>query len=137
MLKDFKEFISRGNVVDLAVGVMMGSAFGKIVSSLVDDIIMPLVGVIIGGIDFSDLTIEFKNATINYGMFIQNIVDFLIIAICIFFFVRIINRLTSFRKKEEVEVEEAPKEDSDEVKLLKEINANLVKLNKNNKKTDK
>lgn len=134
ILNEFKEFISKGNVIDLAVGVVIGSAFSKIVSSLVDDIIMPIVGVIIGGIDFSDLSINFHDASINYGMFIQNIIDFLIVAFCIFIVVKFMNNLEklakSKMKKEEEAKEEAPKEDSDEVKLLKEINKNLKNLSK-------
>ena len=83
MLKEFKEFIARGNVMDLAVGVIIGGAFGKIVTSLVGDIIMPVIGVIIGGIDFTGLTAKIGNAEIKYGSFIQNVLDFLIIAFCI------------------------------------------------------
>ena len=84
ILGEFKEFIARGNVIDLAVGVIVGSAFGKIVTSLVNDILMPIIGVILGGINFTNLTIKFKDATIYYGNFIQNVVDFLIVAACIF-----------------------------------------------------
>ncbi len=73
----FKEFISKGNVLDLAVGVIVGGAFGKIVTSLVDDIIMPIIGLIIGGIDFSGLSLKIGDATVKYGMFIQNVVNFL------------------------------------------------------------
>ena len=91
-LHEFKKFIERGNVLDLAVGVIIGGAFGKIVSSLVDDIIMPVVGVIIGGHDFSNLSIKVGNASIMYGSFIQNIIDFLIIAFCVFMFVKLINK---------------------------------------------
>ncbi len=114
--KEFKEFISKGNVIDLAVGVIIGGAFGKIVSSLVNDIIMPLVGIIIGGIDFNTLTLTIKDATINYGIFIQNIVDFLIIAFCIFLFLKVILKLKKKDKKEE-----APKEKPEDIKLLIEI----------------
>jgi len=80
MLKEFKKFIARGNVVDLAVGVVVGSAFSKIVSSLVDNIIMPLVGIIIGGIDFTKLSFTIFDVEVQYGIFLQNVVDFLIIA---------------------------------------------------------
>ena len=80
MLKEFKEFISKGNVVDLAVGVIVGGAFGKIVTSLVNDILMPLLGILLGGIDFTNLTITIRDAKITYGMFIQNVFDFLIVA---------------------------------------------------------
>ena len=96
---EFKEFISKGNIVDMAVGVIIGSAFGKIVSSLVNDIFMPLIGIIIGGLDFSKLTLTVGEAVIAYGTFIQNIVDFLIIALCIFMMIKI---LAKFKKKEEV-----------------------------------
>lgn len=121
-LKEFKEFISKGNVIDLAVGVIIGSAFGKIVSSLVDNIIMPLIGVIIGGIDFTGLTLTVKDATITYGVFIQNVIDFLIIAFCIFMFTKIISK---FNKKEE---EEKTEEKDDKVALLEEIR-DLLKEN--------
>ena len=84
MIKEFKKFISKGNVVDLAVGVVIGGAFGKIVTSLVDNIIMPLVGIIVGGIDFTNLYLKLGDAKIEYGIFIQNVVDFLIVAFCIF-----------------------------------------------------
>ena len=121
MIKEFKEFISRGNVVDMAVGVIMGSAFGKIVTSLVNDIIMPLVGVLIGGIDFTSLSFKIQKAEVKYGSFIQNIVDFLIVAICIFIFVKIINE---FKEEEKVEKKVEP---SSEEKLLTEIRDLLKK----------
>ena len=89
MIKEFKKFIARGNVIDLAVGVIIGGAFGKIVSSLVDNILMPLIGLIIGGINFSNLAIKIKDTTISYGLFIQNVVDFLIVAFCIFLIVKL------------------------------------------------
>ena len=97
-LNEFKQFIARGNVVDLAVGVIIGSAFGKIVTSIVNDILMPLVGIIIGGLNFSNLTIQVGEATIKYGTFIENVIDFLIVSACIFFLIKIINK---FSKKEE------------------------------------
>lgn len=130
MIKEFKKFISKGNVVDLAVGVVIGAAFGKIVSSLVDDIIMPLVGLIIGGIDFSGLTLKVKDASIQYGMFIQNVVDFLIVAFCIFIAVKAFNKLA--RKEEKKE--EAKPVKSDEVKLLEEIRDCLKKDTKKQSK---
>lgn len=122
LIKEFKEFISKGNVIDMAVGVIIGSAFGKIVSSLVNDIFMPLIGVIIGGIDFTNLTLKVKDASINYGMFIQNIINFLIIAFCIFIVVKLMNKLFDKHKKEQ-EKEEKKEEvkKSDEVILLEEI----------------
>lgn len=122
---EFKEFISKGNVIDMAVGVIIGSAFGKIVTSIVNDILMPLLGIVIGGLDFTNLTLEVKDATINYGIFIQNVVDFLIVAFCIFVFIKLIS---SFTKKEEAkeEVKEKPKKD-DTVVLLEEIRDLLKK----------
>jgi len=117
MFKEFKKFIARGNVIDLAVGVIIGGAFGKIVTSLVNDVLMPAIGVIIGGLDFSNLSITIKDSKIMYGSFIQNIVDFLIVSFCIFILIKIVNKIT--RKKEEEKVEEPKK--TDEVMLLEEI----------------
>lgn len=116
-VSEFREFITKGDVVDLAVGVIVGGAFGKIVTSLVNDILMPIIGVIIGGIDFTNLSIDFVDAKIMYGSFIQQIIDFLIISFCIFIFVKFVSR---FKRKEEEKEEKAP-EKSDEVKLLEEI----------------
>lgn len=116
---EFKKFISRGNVVDMAVGVIIGGAFGKIVTSLVNDIITPLIGIIIGGLDFSNLNLQIGNAKVAYGSFIQAIIDFLIIAICIFTVVRLFERL-KHKEKEEDKKEESSKK-SDEVALLEEI----------------
>ncbi len=115
---EFKKFISRGNVVDMAVGVIVGGAFGKIVTSLVNDLIMPLIGIIIGGLDFSNLSLEIGSAKIAYGSFIQAIIDFLIIAVCIFTVVRLFSKLKHEEKKE---VAEEPPKKSDEVLLLEEI----------------
>lgn len=118
MLKDFKEFAVKGNVVDMAVGVIIGGAFGKIVTSLVNDIIMPLIGILVGGMDFSNKFISLDGnkyltyleaqeagaATLNYGLFITTIIDFLIIAFSIFMVIRQLNK---FKRKEEV-IEEKP-----------------------------
>ena len=134
MLKEFKKFISKGNVVDLAVGVIIGGAFGKIVSSLVNDILMPIIGILIGGIDFSSLSIKVGSAKITYGMFIQNIIDFLIIAFCVFIFVKIVNKISNLAKKEEKAEEEKVTET--ELSVLKEIREELKK-NKIVKKTTK
>ena len=114
----------RGNVVDLAVGVVMGNAFSKIVTSLVNDIMMPIIGVIIGGHDFKNLSITIGKAKIMYGSFIQNIIDFLIIAASIFAFIKLINVIMP--KKEEPK-KEAKKEVSEEVLLLREIRDSLKK----------
>ena len=127
-INEFKEFISRGNVVDLAVGVVIGGSFSKIVSSLVNDIIMPLVGIIIGGINFTSLSIKFKDATINYGNFIQTVIDFLIVAWCIFVTIKLINSFQRM-KKEEDKKDEPPKKD-EQILLLEEIRDLLKKNNK-------
>ncbi len=122
MIKEFKTFIARGNVLDLAVGVVVGGAFSKIVTSLVDDIIMPLVGLILGGLDFSSLSIKVGKAKIMYGSFIQNIVDFLIVAFCIFLMVKAVNKLTKkieSKKEKEKKAEEAKK--AENIILLEEI----------------
>ena len=116
-LNEFKAFAMRGNVMDMAVGVIIGGAFGKIVSSMVDDILMPIIGVLTGGIDFKELAITIGAANIKYGMFIQNVIDFLIIAFCIFMLIKGINVLS--RKKEEAPA--APAEPGNEEKLLMEI----------------
>lgn len=114
----FKKFISRGNVVDMAVGVIIGGAFGKIVTSLVNDIVMPLIGLLIGGLNFTELAVKVGEASIAYGKFIQAIVDFLIIAACIFAVIRLFEK---FKKKEEVVEESALVVKSDEAILLEEI----------------
>lgn len=117
MLKEFKEFISRGNVMDLAVGVIIGGAFGKIVSSLVDDIIMPLIGLLLGGADISNYFItldggkyatlaeaqEAGAATLNYGLFLNRIIDFLIIAFVLFLIIKAMNKARALTKKPEAE----------------------------------
>ena len=128
-IKEFKEFAMKGNVLDMAVGVIIGGAFGKIVSSLVDDILMPLVGVVTGNVDFTKLQFAFGEgdmaATLKYGNFIQNTVDFIIVAFCIFLMLKGINKLN--RKKEEPAPEpEAPKGPTQE-ELLAEIRDLLKK----------
>jgi large conductance mechanosensitive channel len=117
MWKEFKQFAMRGNVMDLAIGVIIGGAFGKIVSSLVNDIIMPAIELLLGGISFENLQFTVGDATIKYGSFIQSVVDFLIIALAIFFMIRTINK---FKKKEE-EQPPAPPAPTKEEELLTEI----------------
>ncbi len=143
-IKEFKEFISRGNVMDMAVGIIIGSAFTAIVTSLVNDIVMPVIGLIFGGVSFADLKIVIREATdtaeaatLNYGSFIQVIVNFLLVALVIFLIVKGINgmraRAEALKKKEEeapAEEEPAPAEPSDEVKLLTEIRDLLSKEDK-------
>lgn len=121
MLKEFRDFAMRGNVVDLAVAVVIGTAFTAIVTSLVDDIIMPLVGVIIGGVNFSSLAITVGNASITYGNFIQAIINFLIIAFVLFLIVRSINQMQARLAKAEGEEPLPPPELSTEEQLLTEI----------------
>ena len=127
MLKEFKEFAMRGNVVDMAVGIIIGAAFGKIVSSLVSDVIMPPIGMMMGGISFSELAIalgEGENAaTINYGVFIDTVISFLIVAFAIFMLIKAMN---SMKKKEEEKPAEPPKPSAEET-LLTEIRDLLAK----------
>jgi large conductance mechanosensitive channel len=136
LFKEFKDFAMRGNVIDMAVGVIIGGAFGKIVSSLVADIIMPPIGVLLGGVHFSELSLTLKEpviqngvqvasaVTLNYGNFLQTTFDFLIISFCIFMFVKGINTLR--KKPEPVK----PSEPSNEEKLLTEIRDILKENNK-------
>ena len=130
-LNEFKDFAMRGNVLDLAVGVIIGGAFGKIVTSLVNDVLMPIIGLLLGGINFTDLKYVItpasqgiEEAAIRYGAFIQSIVDFLIIAVSIFFFVKLISLA---KKKEEVVEKAAEPVKPDEVVLLEEIRDLLKK----------
>ena len=125
MLKEFKAFVSRGNVIDLAVAVILGAAFGAIIKSLVDDIIMPLVGIVLGGVDFTTLTFQVGNATLTYGNFIQAIVNFLVVAFALFLIIRSINKT----QKQEAPAPAAPPEPSAEEKLLAEIR-DLLKAKK-------
>ena len=135
IIKEFKEFISKGNVLDLAVGVIIGTAFSKIVTSLVNDILMPFLGVITGGVDFSSLSLKVEDANISYGLFIQNVIDFLLMAICVFIIVKIVNHVKSgIEKLDKSKVEEVEEvvevKKSNEELLLEEIR-DLLKENKN------
>jgi large conductance mechanosensitive channel len=130
MMKEFKDFAIKGNVIDMAVGIVIGGAFGKIIGSLVTDVIMPPIGILLGGVDFSNLSIVLKLATdvteavtLNYGMFINTVVEFTIIAFAIFMVIKAIN---SAKKKEEEKPAESPKP-SEEVMLLKDIRDALKK----------
>ena len=131
LLEEFKAFIMRGNVLDMAVGVIIGGAFGKIVTSLVNDIFMPIIGMILGNVDFTSLEIKLgepvegaEQAAIRYGAFIQEIVNFLIIALCIFMVIKVINKL---QKKKEEAPAPAPEPTKEEV-LLTEIRDALNKM---------
>ncbi|MCR4809978.1 MAG: large-conductance mechanosensitive channel protein MscL [Prevotella sp.] len=126
LIKEFKEFAMKGNVMDMAIGVIIGAAFGKIVSSLVDDVLMPLVGMIVGKVDFSTLSAKVGDAELMYGKFIQNVVDFLIVAFCIFMVLKAINKMSNLKKKEEAAAPEAPKGPTQE-ELLTEIRDLLKK----------
>lgn len=141
-VKDFRDFINQGNVVDMAVGVIIGGAFGKIVSSLVTDVIMPLIGAVTGGISFSDIKYELTPAvmengeviqeanTLNIGMFIDSIINFLIIALCIFTVIRILQKSKEKFVHEEAPAEEAPAPSAED--LLTEIR-DLLKAGEENK----
>lgn len=136
-LSEFKEFITRGNVMDLSVGVIVGGAFSSIVTSLVNNILMPIIGIFLGGVNFSGLHIRIGSATIMYGAFVQSVIDFLIIAFCIFVFIKIINGITRKKeKKEEAKVEVVPAK-SAEVVLLEEIRDLLKKDTKPQKSKKK
>jgi len=134
LLQEFKSFAIKGNAIDMAVGVIVGGAFGKIVSSLVNDILMPLIGLLLGGIDFSQLKVQIGDAVVMYGSFIMTVVDFLIISFCVFLLVRAINKLkaplsTITKGKEHDEAEPpvavpVPKEEE----LLTEIRDLLKKM---------
>ena len=131
LFDEFKAFVMRGNVVDLAVGVIIGGAFGKIVTSLVNDIFMPIIGMILGNVDFTSLEIKLgepvegaEQAAIRYGAFIQEIVNFLIIALCIFMVIKVVNKL---QKKKEEAPAPAPEPTKEEV-LLTEIRDALNKM---------
>ncbi len=127
MFQEFKKFAIKGNAIDMAVGIIIGAAFGKIVSSLVSDVVMPPIGVLLGGVDFSNLSVTLKKATdtteavlLNYGSFINTVIDFVIIAFVIFILIRQINK---FKKKEE----ETPTKPSEDTLLLREIRDSLKK----------
>ncbi len=138
-VKEFKEFAVKGNAIDMAVGVIIGGAFGNIVNSIVNDIIMPPIGWLIGGVNFSDLKVELPRvvhegielapATINYGSFIETIINFFIIAFCVFMMVKGITKMKDLKAKEDAEAEAtaAPAEPSAEEKLLTEIRDLLAK----------
>lgn len=143
MIKEFKQFIKRGNVLDLAVGVIIGAAFSAIVTSLVNNILTPIIGIVFGGVDFSGLKLVVGDETILYGEFIQSIFNFLATAVCLFIIVKFmnkiegdLNKISKRNKKEEVkEVKEVPKK-SDDILLLEEIR-DLLKDNKKERKSKK
>ncbi|MFD0871931.1 large conductance mechanosensitive channel protein MscL [Paenibacillus residui] len=127
MWEEFKKFALKGNVMDLAVGVIIGAAFGKIVTSLVNDIIMPIIGLLMGGVDLSSLQYPLGDASLNYGVFLQTIIDFFIVAFSIFLFIKAFNKL---KRKEAKEEKPEPPAPSKEELLLTEIR-DLLKQQKN------
>ena len=131
--QEFKKFIARGNVLDLAIAVVIGNAFNKIISSLVSDIIMPLVGIIIGGINLTGIKVTIGSSTLMLGVFVQNVIDFLIIAFSIFLVVKIFNKLSHKKSKEDTKAPESKK--SDDILLLEEIR-DLLKEKKQKEKMD-
>jgi len=141
MIKEFKKFIARGNVLDLAVGVIIGSAFSAIVTSLVNNIFTPIIGIIFGGVDFSGLSITLGNEQILYGAFIQSIFDFLVTAVCLFIIVKVVNNFNDNlhkigkknKKEEEVKEEKVEVKKSDDILLLEEIRDLLKENNKKGK----
>ena len=126
-ITEFKQFIQRGNAFDMAVAVVIGTAFNSIVTSLVNDIMMPLIAAIMGEHDFTSLSFTLNNSVISYGAFIEKVIDFLVVAFCIFVFIKLMNSV--MKKKEEPKKEEEPKK-SDEVLLLEEIRDLMKKQNK-------
>jgi len=136
VIEEFKKFITRGNVLDLAVGVIVGSAFTGIVNSLVNNILTPMIGLVLGGINFSGLSITIGDASIMYGAFIQSVIDFLITAFCIFIIVKFVNRLSSIKKEKEIKKEEKKAAKPADIELLEEIR-DLLKDNKKVKKDKK
>ncbi len=119
MWKEFKAFALKGNVLDLAIGVIIGAAFGKIVASLVNDLLMPLIGLLLGGADLTGLDVKFGDAVIKYGAFLQTVLDFLIVAVSIFLLIKALSKLK--RKEKEAPAEPSPVAPSNEELLLAEI----------------
>ena len=126
-ISEFKEFAIKGNMLDLAIGVIIGGAFNTVVKSIVDDVIMPFIGILLGGKDFSQLALTIGDAQIKYGMLIQNLVNFLIIAFCLFIIVKALNSLKRKKEVAEEKVEEAKK--AEDIALLEEIRDYLKELN--------
>ena len=121
MVKEFKEFISKGNVMDMAVGIIIGGAFTAIVNSLVESILMPIIGVISGGMSVADMSVTVGNAVIGYGAFIQAIIDFLLVALVLFFIIKALNKAKAAAVKEEEEAPAEPEEVPADIALLTEI----------------
>jgi large conductance mechanosensitive channel len=127
MIKEFKEFISKGNVMDMAVGIIIGSAFTAIVTALVDNIITPLLGIITGGVSFAERAVTVGTATLNYGLFIDAIIKFLLVALVLFFIVKGLNKAKKAMEKPEEPKEEEPAPVPEDIQLLTEIRDLLKK----------
>lgn len=126
LFNEFKQFIQRGNAFDLAVAVVIGNAFNAIVTSLVNDIMMPLIAAVLGEHDFSALSVSINGSAINYGSFLEKVIDFLVVALCIFVFIKLINNVLKKKEEQKEEVKEEPKK-SEEVLLLEDIRDLLKK----------
>lgn len=124
MIKEFKEFISKGNVLDMAVGVIIGGAFSKIVTSLVDNIFTPVIGMIIGGLDFSALSVTVGESKLMYGLFIQSVIDFLLVALCLFIVIKAIN--SAKKRAAKLKLKKAKEEVEEVVEEVKEANTVLL-----------
>ncbi|MCJ7537684.1 MAG: large conductance mechanosensitive channel protein MscL [Anaerolineales bacterium] len=135
MLKDFRDFISRGSVINLAIGVILGAAFTAIVNSLVEDMFMPLIGALLGGIDFESLVFQVGEASINYGLFIQAVINFLLVALILFFALRAILAVEYELGSEDDNQTDAEPEPADDIQLLTEIR-DLLKESSNTANTD-
>lgn len=129
-IAEFKEFALKGNMIDLAIGIIIGSSFNAIVNSIVNDVLMPVFGIILGGKDFSGLAITIGEAQIKYGMLIQSLINFVIIAFCLFLLVKVMNKLRNPKPQEEAPAAPAPK--PDDIVLLEEIRDLLAKETANN-----
>ena len=128
--EEFKKFLNRGNAIELAIGVVIGSSFSGIVNSLVNDVILPVIGLIAGGFDFSNIKIHLLgDSYILIGSFIQNVIDFVIVAFVLFLVIRAMNKVDEIKKKKQPKVEEKAPEDPEDIKLLKSIDNELKKLN--------
>lgn len=126
MIKEFKEFAMKGNVMDLAVAVIIGAAFGKIVTALVANILTPLIGMVSGGVDFSELKMTVGSAELTYGVFVQAVIDFVIVAFCIFMIIKMLNRVKK-AAPEEAAAEAEPEKTPEDIELLREIRDALRK----------
>jgi large conductance mechanosensitive channel len=127
MIKEFKEFAMKGNVMDLAVAVIIGAAFGKIVTALVENVLMPLIGMVSGGVNFSGLKATVGDTELTYGIFVQAVIDFIIVAFCIFMIIKMMNKAQNVVSGPEDEPEAEPEKTPEDIELLREIRDSLKK----------